>query len=352
MNVTIDRMPRRPLGHWPTPLEDMRRLSKNFRGPRILIKRDDCTGLGTGGNKTRKLEYFVADALANNADTLVTLGANQSNHSRQTAAAAARYGLRCEVVAVNRVPIDTAEYRQSGNRLLTEIFGANVREFSLEEDPQATLDLVASSVRQNGGVPYVIPFGGSNAVGALGYVQAASELLSQFEQQKLQVDAIVHASGSGGTQSGLLAGLRANGSSIPVLGICVVEDASGLADTVLTLAQETATKIGADIRLTDKDVFVSGDYVGEAYGIPTAAAIDAIERVATQEGILLDPVYSGKAMAGLFDLVQAGKFDQSQTVVFLHTGGSAALFSYVDDIRRRADGGASSTTTTLESFIE
>ena len=192
------------LGHWPTPLEDMHRLSAFVDGPRLLIKRDDCSGLGTGGSKTRKLEYLIAEALAEKADTLVTLGAIQSNHSRQTAAAAAHLGLNCEIIAVDRVPIETLEYRSSGNRLLTELFGANVHEVNMELEPQEALDRVASQVRKRGGRPYVIPFGGSNATGALGYVQAANELLVQIKELGERVDFIVHATGSGCTQAGLL----------------------------------------------------------------------------------------------------------------------------------------------------
>ena len=345
MSVQSIQLEHQALGHWPTPLEDMRRLSAFVGGPRLLVKRDDCSGLGTGGSKTRKLEFLIAEAKAKRADTLVTIGAVQSNHSRQTAAAAAHLGLRCEIIAVDRVPLRTTEYRRSGNRLLTGLFGAIVHDFGREQDPHEALDRVATQVRDRGGHPYVVPFGGSNVTGALGYVRAANELLAQIDQLELEVDCVVHATGSGGTQAGLLAGLRAQGSSISVLGISVVEDASELSEYVLRLANETASAIATDIQICKEDVFVTGDYVGDGYGIPTPESVNAIRLIAEKEGILLDPVYTGKAMAGLLELIAEGEIDRSASVVFLHTGGSPALFSYVDDLAEQRHDKATPPTT-------
>ena len=326
----------RRLGHWPTALEYLPGLSSSLGGPRILIKRDDCTGLATGGNKTRKLEFLVAEALAEHADTLITIGAIQSNHSRQTAAAAAILGLRCEIIAVDRVPISSEEYRQSGNRLLTELFGATIHPVARDADPESELRELAEYLRASGKSPYVISFGGSSAIGALGYARAAGELLEQFDQQSLDVDLIIHASGSGGTQAGLLAGLRARGSSIPVLGVSIVEDAIALADKVSELARQVAPLMGSSTTIPDAEIQLTGDYVGDGYGVPTPECLDAINRVASSDGILLDPVYTGKAMAALIDLIQQGKCSPKQTVVFLHTGGVPALFSYISDLRHAA----------------
>ena len=322
---------RHQLGHWPTPLEELSNLSAYLNGPRIYIKRDDCTGLATGGNKTRKLEFLVADALGKGADTLITIGAVQSNHSRQTAAAAAVAGLRCEIIALDCVANPAESYLRSGNRLLMDLLGATVHSAPGDADPEEQLRQVAQSVVESGGRPYIVPFGGSCQIGAMGYAVAASELLDQIAQRSLSIDLIVHASGSGGTQAGLLAGLRASDSSIPVLGVSIVEDHLSLGDKVTDLVQIVAKQIGASAATPSSDVQLTGDYVGDGYGLTTPACLEAIEMVATSDGILLDPVYTGKAMAALVDLIRAKEYRRGQSVVFLHTGGSPGLFAYVDD---------------------
>lgn len=326
----LSRFPRVSLAHLPTPLEFLPRLSKDLGGPNIYVKRDDCTGLASGGNKTRKLEYSMGDALKNGADTVITVGAVQSNHVRQTAAAACKLGLRCEVLLEHRVADATEDYKHSGNVFLDRMFGANLHEYAKGTDFAAEMEKIADEVRQAGGNPYIIPGGASNVVGALGYVNCAFELLSQANDQGLVIDHVVHATGSAGTQAGLVTGIKATHSKIPVLGIGVNVDRSTQEQRVYDLACETAAYIGAPGIVERDDVVANCDYVGEGYGLPTPAMNDAVLKLARLEGILADPVYSGKGLAGLFDLVSGGYFGEAENIVFIHTGGSVALFAYRD----------------------
>jgi len=322
--------PRVSLAHLPTPLEYMPRLSKHLGGPDIYVKRDDCTGLATGGNKTRKLEFSMGAALQQGADTIITLGAIQSNHVRQTAAAACKLGMACEVMLEHRIGQPSDIYSNSGNVFLDRIFGAKLREYPGGTDFAAAAQEVDAEVRARGGRPYFIPGGASNAVGALGYVNCGVELLGQFDEQGLEIDHIVLATGSAGTHAGLLVGLRANDSDLPVLGVGVNAAQDIQEQRVFTLAEETADLISASDCVLRGDVVADCNYIGAGYGEPTAAMNEAVLMLARYEGLLFDPVYSGKALAGMIDYVQQGRFTKGQKIAFLHTGGSAGLFAYSD----------------------
>jgi len=309
----------------------MPRLSKHLGGPNIYVKRDDCTGLASGGNKTRKLEFSMAAALEEGADTIVTVGAVQSNHVRQTAAAACKLGLKCEVLLEHRVADPSEYYAGSGNVLLDKIFGANLREYPGGTDFDKAMAEVSDEVSANGGKPYIIPGGASNKIGALGYVNCAIELLGQIEAQGLDISHIVTATGSAGTQGGLIVGLKAMESTIPLLGIGVNIPQQDQEEKVYKLACETAEYIGKPGCVTRKDVVANCNYVGDGYGVPTESMNEAVLMLARTEGLLFDPVYSGKGLAGMIDLIRNGTLGDGN-IVFLHTGGSAALFAYADQL--------------------
>jgi L-cysteate sulfo-lyase len=318
--------------HLPTPLEPLPRLTEALigpkgQGPSLWIKRDDCTGLAGGGNKTRKLEYLLGDALANDADTLVTQGATQSNHVRQTAAAAARFGLACEIILEDRTGSNADDYRKNGNVLLDEVLGGRIRHVPGGSDMNAALADVAAEVADQGRRPYVIPGGGSNVIGALGYVECAMELVAQANEIGLEIDRIVTATGSAGTHAGLVAGLAVMGADIPVLGIGVRAPKDVQEANVFKLAKDTAELLGHGERVERSMVIADCDYVGAGYGLVDDEVIEALKLAARTDSILLDPVYTGKAMKGLIALSKAGAFE-NETVVFLHTGGAQGLFGY------------------------
>jgi L-cysteate sulfo-lyase len=327
--MKLARFPRVRLPPAPTPLEPMPRLAEALGGPRLWIKRDDCTGLATGGNKTRKLEFLIGEALAHKADVVITQGATQSNHARQTAAAAAKFGLGCEVLLENRTGSTAADYRISGNVLLDRLFGAQVHHHPGGTDMDAAMAARADVLKSQGRRPYVIPGGGSNPVGALGYVTAALELVQQANDAGLDIRRLVTATGSTGTQAGLVAGLEGCRSGIPVLGICVRAPKAVQEEKVFALAQRTAELLGVPQAVAREAVVANSDYVGGGYGVPTDGMYEALELVARHEGVALEPVYSGKAMAGLIDLVRRGLFGRDEDIVFLHTGGAVGLFGYV-----------------------
>jgi len=318
------------LAHLPTPLELLPRLSKHLGGPNIYVKRDDCTGLGTGGNKTRKLEFLMADALAKNATAVITQGAVQSNHARQTAAAACKLGLKCELVFEKRVGDATEPYLESGNVFLDRLFGASIREVAKGTDMDAAMQDVADELSAAGETPYIIPGGGSNPIGALGYVDCALELIVQANKRNLVIDHVVHATGSAGTQAGLIVGLKAMHSGIPLLGIGVNIARNDQEEKVYKLACMTAEFIGAPGLVDRDDIVANCDYVGGGYGVPTKGMNDAVLLLARLEGLLFDPVYSGKGLAGMIDLIAKGEFSDAENIVFIHTGGSAGLFAYRD----------------------
>jgi L-cysteate sulfo-lyase len=323
--------------HLPTPLEPLPGLtealaSESGGGPTLWVKRDDCTGLAGGGNKTRKLEYLLGDALANEADTLVTQGAVQSNHVRQTAAAAARFGMGCEIILEERTGSTAVDYTQSGNVLLDELLGAKIRRVPGGTDMNAALAQVAAEVAGRGARPYVIPGGGSNIIGALGYAECALELVAQANEIGLEIDRIVTATGSAGTHAGLVAGIAVMGADIPILGIGVRAPKDVQEANVFKLAQDTAELLGHRERVTREMVVADCDYVGAGYGLVDDAVIEALKLAARTDAILLDPVYTGKAMKGLIALSRAGQFD-GETVVFLHTGGAQGLFGYQGEMQ-------------------
>ena len=329
--IDFDRFNRVSLCHRPTPIERLCRLSEYLGGPNLFIKRDDCTGLATGGNKTRKLEFLVGEALACNADTLVTQGAVQSNHVRQTAAAACRFGLKCHAVLERRVPRRDDLYEISGNAFLDRLFGVTLEFRSAGSDMNAETRAVANRLRAEGNRPYFIPGGGSNATGALGYALCAQEILNQVVGTIPGFQWLVTGTGSTGTQAGLVAGLATLGSDLPVMGISVRQKRETQVSAVHRLASETLKNLGGP-PIPASRILVDDGYVGKGYGIPAESTLEAIRLTARLEGILLDPVYSGKGMAGLIGLVRQEFFKPTDNVLFLHTGGSSALFAYIEQI--------------------
>jgi len=331
--MNLSDFPRVSLAHLPTPLEFLPRLSKHLNGPEIFVKRDDCTGLATGGNKTRKLEFSMGEAVQQGADTIITVGAIQSNHVRQTAAAACRLGMTCEVLLEHRIGEPSEIYATSGNILLDRIFGANLREYPGGTDFEVAMGEVADEVKAKGGKPYIIPGGASNPVGALGYVGCGIELLQQFDEQNLGIDCLVTATGSAGTHAGLAVGIRGSGSDVPILGFGVNAPQDVQEMRVYALAVETANLVGAPGCVLRDDIVADCNYIGPGYGRPTDSMNEAVLMLARYEGLLFDPVYSGKALAGMIDYVRQGRFTQGQKIVFLHTGGSAGLFAYADTLK-------------------
>lgn len=329
--IDLSPFPRVSLAHLPTPLQPLDRLSEYLNGPRIWIKRDDCTGLATGGNKTRKLEFLMGEAIEKGYEKVITFGAIQSNHVRQTVAAAASLGLSCEPILTKRVTYKGVHYHDSGNLLLDHILGAKTHIVANESEAVEKLKQLNSNHDY-----YVIPGGGSNATGALGYVNCVLELCQQFEEQSLDQVCLLHATSSGGTYAGLSAGFKAMeaaGLTHQVAGINVFDNGiQRLEETTRALCNEVCTKLqevtGASLSLTE--INIRHEYVGEDYGLPTKAMIEALRLVAELEGILLDPVYSGKGMAAMIDMIRKSEFDQHSTPVFLHTGGVAGLFAYGD----------------------
>ena len=322
--------PRVRLGHFPTPLEFLPNLTRHLDGPNIYIKRDDCTGLATGGNKTRKLEFLAAQAMAEGADTLVTQGAMQSNHVRQTIAAAARLGLACKALLEQRVANASSDYEQSGNIMLDALMGGEIAaRLPAGTNMQQAMETLITDLRNAGHKPYLIAGGGSTPVGTLGYVACAQELLTQSFELGVKIDHVVHATGSAGTQAGLVIGLRASNSGIPVYGFSVRAPQNKQVETVWNLIQASMDYMGLPVSSVSRsDVVVNSDYVGAGYGVPTDSMIEAVRLTAELEAILLDPVYSGKAMAGLIGSIRQGHFKKGENVVFIHTGGSVGLFAY------------------------
>jgi D-cysteine desulfhydrase family pyridoxal phosphate-dependent enzyme len=319
-------VPRLRFAHLPTPVETLPRLCDALGGPRLLIKRDDQTGLAFGGNKTRKLEFLVAEAREQGSKTLISGGALQSNHCRQTAAAAARFGFECILVLTG----DKSQ-RASGNLLLDQLFGAEIVYVADRKDRDGILQETFDRATNEGKKPYLVPYGGSNATGALGYAFAIKEL----SDQNVSADWIVFASSSGGTQAGLLLGQRIFGFSGRVLGISVDESEEWLTGEVSKLASATSEKVGERIEFTPPDVLVNADYCGAGYGVVTEREREALRLFASCEGLLLDPVYTGRAAAGMIDLIRTGFFKTNETVLFLHTGGQPALFAeqYADEFK-------------------
>ncbi|MGB4594297.1 MAG: D-cysteine desulfhydrase family protein [Anaerolineaceae bacterium] len=306
------------LAHLPTPIEPLPRLSQLLNGPELYIKRDDLTGLGMGGNKTRKLEFLVGDALSQGADTLISAGAVQSNHCRQVAAAAARLGLGCVLVLTGVEP----ELKQ-GNLLLDFLSGAETRFVSSRNERESTLQSAFISLQQMGKKPYLIPYGGSNAIGALGYADAMYEL----QAQGLEPDWIVFASSSGGTHAGLILGAHETGLKAKILGIRIDLEPVEFTPVIAKLVNEAATLKELDWRVDEDAILLDGDYCAAGYGVLQPIDVEGVKLFARYEGVTLDPVYTGRAAGGLIDLIRKGFFKQSEKVLFWHTGGAPALFA-------------------------
>ena len=318
-------LPRFPLAHLPTPLEAAPNLSAALGGPRVLIKRDDLTGLALGGNKTRKLEYLIADALGQGATVVITAGGTASNHCRQTAAAARIAGLRCVLVHNSREPDPEIQ----GNYLLNHLFGAEFRFVREESERPAMMEMVAAELRAAGERPYIIPGGGSNPLGATAYVQAVFELVEQLQALgETATHLYATASTSGGTFAGLALGARLARAPFALVGIVIEDDAAATAAVVAPLANATAEFLGVPERVAAEELNLDDRFVGPGYAIPTEGCLEAIILAARTEGLLLEPVYTGKTLAGLIEHARSGRLGKDDTVVFLHTGGAPAVFAY------------------------
>lgn len=325
--MQLARFPRRRYTPHFTPLEPLPNLTAALGGPEIWIKRDDLLGLAAGGNKTRKLEFLVADALAQGVDTLITVGAPQSNHCRLTLAAAAKEGLKCRLVLEQRVP---GSYKPdaTGNNFLYNLLGAEkISVVNAGDDLNAAMQMHAAELEAAGRKGYIIPGGGSNPLGALGYVSCAHEIVAQSFEQGVSFDRIIVASGSCGTHSGLLVGVKSAHFDAPITGINVRRARAEQEANLLKLARETAALLQIEAPAA-KDVSALDEWVGAGYSIPTDEMIEAVRMLARLEGVLLDPVYSGKAMAGLIGLTRRGEIKRGDRVLFVHTGGAPALYAY------------------------
>ena len=330
--MNLARFPRRCYTEGKTPIEKLTRLSAELGGPTIYMKRDDLLGLAGGGNKTRKLEFLVAEALQQGADTLITCGAVQSNHCRLTLAAAVKEGLKCRLVLEERVP---GSYRPEagGNNFLFRLLGVEkVTVVAGGADMLAAMQQVADEVAGEGRKAYVIPGGGSTPLGATGYVACAQEIQDQTFDLGINIDHVVCASGSAGTHAGLVTGFYGNNSNIPVSGINVSRSKNEQEQLVYELVKETAVQVGVSADIPGAAVRCYDEYVGPGYSLPTDEMAEAVRMLAGLEGILMDPVYTGKAMAGCIDLVRKGVFKKGQNVLFVHTGGSPALYVYMEHI--------------------
>jgi D-cysteine desulfhydrase family pyridoxal phosphate-dependent enzyme len=318
-------IPRLHFAHLPTPIEELPRLSEFLGGPRLLVKRDDQTGLAFGGNKTRKLEFLVAEAQEQGAHMMISAGAIQSNHCRQTAAVAARFGLECTLVLTGEMP-----EQPSGNLLLDQLFGAHIVNVADRKDRDRVLQETFNRAAADGKKPYLVPYGGSSPTGALGYAFAMEEFITQVSLRNLGyggVDWIVFATSSGATHAGLVLGQRVFGFKGKILGISIDEPVEWLQKNISALASSASEKLGERIEFAPADVYANADYCAPGYGVLTEAEREAVRLFARYEGLLLDPVYTGRAAAGMIDLIRKGFFKKDETVLFWHTGGSIALFA-------------------------
>ncbi|NLE43924.1 MAG: D-cysteine desulfhydrase family protein [Chloroflexi bacterium] len=320
------RLARVRIAHLPTPLEPLPRLSAQSGGPELWIKRDDQTGLASGGNKARKLEFLVADALQRKADTLITGGAAQSNHARQTAAAAAKFGLGCTLVLRGEQPAEA-----QGNLLLDKLLGADIV-WSADRPIDLVMGQTTDDLKARGKRPYLIPYGGSNAIGASGYVDAMEELMQQCTQRDVVFDWIVLPSSSSGTQAGLVVGARALGFQGHILGISIDLPARPLQAQLAELGTATANLLGLSFECTAEDFQVDDHYIGEGYGVLSDLERSGMATLARTEGIVADPVYTGRALGGLLDAISKGAFRSDERVLFWHTGGVGGLFGYGESI--------------------
>jgi len=318
----IDNFPRIKLGHFPTPIEHLANITEYLDGPEIFIKRDDCSGLATGGNKTRKLEFIMSDALNSKADLIITVGAIQSNHARQTAASCAILGIKCLIVLEQKVANATEAYMNSGNVFLNQLFDAEMVLCPIGKDVEEYALKIMDKKRNEGKNPYFIPVGGSNHLGGLGYIECMREI-KEYDKDGLFTH-IVLATGSGGTQAGLVAGKNIYKSKAQIIGISIKDNKNYQEEKVFKLTNNSCDYVGED-HVGRNEVIAFDGYVGDGYAIPTEGMISAVKLMARKEAILLDPVYTGKAFAGLVDLVQKRHFKKTDKILFIHTGGSAAF---------------------------
>ena len=345
----IQKFPKKDLIHLPTPFKKLENLTKELGGPNIYIKRDDMTGLAFGGNKSRKLEFIMQDVLDKKADAIITWAGLQSNWCLQTAAAARKFGITPILILFNVYDLP-AEY--DGNLLLDFILSSDIKIREIDkgsilhmEDVDEILEEAALEVKERGNTPYIAPIGGSagggsmgHPLGAISYVNAYVELIEQVEEKRMDVDYIIHASGSGGTQAGLAVGAKALSDKAKVLGVSVAEEKNTYADYVLDIAADTVTALDLELEVEKNDIIVFDEYLGEGYGEVNKEVAEAIRQMSMKEGIFLDPVYTGKAMVALMDLVQKGYFEEEDNVVFFHTGGTAALFPNKQKLRKYLSG--------------
>ncbi|MCX6169499.1 MAG: D-cysteine desulfhydrase family protein [Ignavibacteriales bacterium] len=322
-------LPRKQIGFFPTPVTELKQLSKKLHGPRIFIKRDDLTGLAFGGNKTRKLEFLIGDALSKGCDTIITGGAEQSNHCRQTAAACALSGLECHLVLGGSEP-----ELPKGNFLLDKLFGAHIH-WSGEFRKGEKIPKISEKLIQLGKNPYIIPYGGSNEIGVAGFVEAVNELKIQLEQINQKISHVIFASSSGGTHAGLVLGKYIYKQNFNLIGVEIDKEESGnlvYSEHLLNLTNSSAKFLGVDHTFTKNDFILRNEYLGEGYGIVGELDRRAIKLLAETEGILVDPVYTGRAFGALVDTVEHNEFKDTDTILFWHTGGTPAIFSYAEKI--------------------
>lgn len=330
--MNLAKFKRRHYNGWATPIEKLDRFSEALGGPEIYIKRDDLLGLSAGGNKTRKLEFLVADAISQGADTLITCGAVQSNHCRLTLAAAVKEGMKCRLILEERV---AGSYNEdaSGNNFLFKLLGVeSITVVAGGSDMAAAMEKEAEAVQEAGRKAYIIPGGGSNSIGATGYVACAEEIMQQLFEIGTSIDHIVCPSGSTGTHAGLITGFYGTSANIPITGVNVSRKKDIQEEMVYKLVLETAEKVGVNNEIPRDSVVCLDQYVGPGYSLPTAEMAEAVRLLARTEGILLDPVYSGKAMAGMIGMIRQGKLEKGQKVMFVHTGGSPALYAYMKEV--------------------
>lgn len=327
--MLLTKFPRRKYTPNKTPIEKLERLSALLDGPNIYIKRDDLLGLAAGGNKTRKLEFIMADALAIGADTVVTCGSLQSNHCRLTLAAAVKEGLECHLV-LEETAIKAYNRNASGNNFLYKLLGAHVHVFENGTDKQEEVEKVCKALEAEGKKPYPIPVGGSNELGTIGYSVCAQEIIEQSFDLGIDFDHIIAANGSGATTAGLLLGLYGRNEHVEFSAIGVTGSTEEVSKTVFDLVEKTADLLEIKVDLPKEKIHFYDEYVGEGYAIPTKAMVEAVQMLARTEGILLDPVYTGKVMSGLIDLIRKGKFKKDENILFIHSGGSPALYENMD----------------------
>jgi len=327
LDDALARFGRLGLAHLPTPFEPMKRLGAHLGGPRLWVKRDDCTGLGLGGNKLRKLDYVLRAALDSGADTLVSGGVVQSNSQRQVAAAAAKLGLACHLAVYHgRLAPPAPDYERTGNALLNRLFGAVLHDVPWNGDRNGAITNLAETLSAQGRRPFIVPYGVSDALGAVAYASTAAEIARQCATLDVRPAAIVHCSGSAGTQAGLVVGARACLPGTRIVGIDIDAEPERVRADVVTYGEGAAALLGQPF--DPGDVEVVAGHAGPAYGVPHSATVEAIRLGAALEGLVLDPVYSGKGLAGLMALVRAGRWTEDEDVVFIHTGGAPALFAY------------------------